>query len=593
MANKTIPLLDPVVLTRASEFWGDNGTADGRESIADILALALQADITGLKTTDSPQFAAINIGAATDTTIARVSAGVISVEGDTVVTLTATQTLTNKTFTAPVLGTPGSGNLSNCTALPVGSLTGDLPFSSFVQAGSAGFVGATGAGDYAHRTIVQTKADLSIDDLVTLSGVADGAVNLGTFTGTTIADNVTIKAALQSLETSLEVLSLDAEITAIAGLTSAADRLPYFTGSGTAALATFTAAARALVDDADAAAQRTTLGLGTADNPQFATIELGAATDTTLARSSAGNVSVEGNVLYRAGGTDVPVSDGGTGLSATTAYAVLCGGTTTTGALQSVAGLGTSGQVLTSNGAGALPTFQAASGGGAAGFASLRVVTATGNITNSDRNGVVYLNTASAGQTATLVRTSFTALDRLLVENIGSAAWTVSAGTDGFNTAGNDSFVLYPGEGCWITYEGTADPYWRTAIPGSLTLAANQVMVLNNAGTAFEARTQKPEWRLTLPITANGTYALGLEGDLPVNWVNWKCRTVGGTASIQVRKNGTAVNGFGSAVALTSTAGDTASTGTSGDGAYWDVVVTSASSLTGIALVAEGVRTGN
>ena len=39
---------------------------------------------------------------------------------------------------------------------------------------------------------------------------------------------------------------------------------------------------------------------------------------------------------------------------------MLCGGTTSTAALQSIASIGTSGQVLTSNGAGALPTFQAA-----------------------------------------------------------------------------------------------------------------------------------------------------------------------------------------------------------------------------------------
>lgn len=45
------------------------------------------------------------------------------------------------------------------------------------------------------------------------------------------------------------------------------------------------------------------------------TIELGHASDTTLARLSAGDLSVEGNRIYRAGGTDVPVADGGTGAS--------------------------------------------------------------------------------------------------------------------------------------------------------------------------------------------------------------------------------------------------------------------------------------
>jgi len=80
---------------------------------------------------------------------------------------------------------------------------------------------------------------------------------------------------------------------------------------------------------------------------------------TNIAPSATSGVPLisQGAASNPAYGTAV-VAGGGTGVTSNTAYSVLCGGTTSTNPIQSVASVGSSGQVLTSNGAGALPTFQ-------------------------------------------------------------------------------------------------------------------------------------------------------------------------------------------------------------------------------------------
>ena len=85
-----------------------------------------------------------------------------------------------------------------------------------------------------------------------------------------------VQAALAELDS--EKLAVSANLAAIAGLVSAADRLPYFTGSGTASLAVFTAAGRSMVAAIDAAAQRSLLGLGGA-----ALLNVGTTTGTVAA----------------------------------------------------------------------------------------------------------------------------------------------------------------------------------------------------------------------------------------------------------------------------------------------------------------------
>jgi hypothetical protein len=70
----------------------------------------------------------------------------------------------------------------------------------------------------------------------------------------------------------------------------------------------------------------------------------------------------------------LPVANGGTGLATTTAYSVVFTGTTSTGAFQASAGPGTAGYILTSNGVGALPTFQVSTAASKAYAQAMRIL---------------------------------------------------------------------------------------------------------------------------------------------------------------------------------------------------------------------------
>jgi hypothetical protein len=90
--------------------------------------------------------------------------------------------------------------------------------------------------------------------------------------------------------------------------------------------------------------------------------------DTGSAVPALNNINILGgtNIATTGAGSTVtidfdgtlPVASGGTGNTTFTAYSVICAGTAATNPFQNVSGLGTAGQVLTSTGAGALPTWQ-------------------------------------------------------------------------------------------------------------------------------------------------------------------------------------------------------------------------------------------
>ena len=153
--------------------------------------------------------------------------------------------------------------------------------------------------------------------------------------------------------------------------------------------------------------------------------------------------------------TALSVAQGGTGAATATAYAVQCGGTTSTAAHQSVASVGTAGQVLTSNGAAALPSFLAKIG--------QSTVTATTSGTSVDFTGIpswatrvtVMLNNVSSNGTSNFqVQIGSGSIDATSYTSVVSAGSGAYSNTTGFMVTGVISAALARNGTCVLTALG-------------------------------------------------------------------------------------------------------------------------------------------
>jgi len=179
---------------------------------------------------------------------------------------------------------------SGATAIEWGSIAGDI---EGVTAGT----GLSGGGTSGTVSLAVEASQTQITALGTIATGTWEATDVAVAHGGTGASTESAARTNLGVAIGSDVQAYDADLAALAGLTSAADKGIQFTGTGTAATYDLTTAGKALLDDADAAAQIVTLGVN-ATAAELNIMDGGTtATSTTLADADRVVVNDDGTMV--------------------------------------------------------------------------------------------------------------------------------------------------------------------------------------------------------------------------------------------------------------------------------------------------------